>query len=180
MEKDDESKEMLNQALSAGDDWLRKQGVITDFSVNTMIAWVYLNFEQVKNVEMDIDKPNQRLYVRLYLNFWTLVLMTLLRRRDVLLDTIFSWLSEYLPYYEISVELRRNRGGKNEKFIVANRGSDGNDADQLFEPEGNIADAIKARNESAANSKNNTEATTEIELRTEPSTSKNDPVGSGD
>lgn len=111
MSQDDaESKQMLSQALGAADDWLRKQGVLTDFSFNTILTWLYVNFEKVQNVELDVDRPQQRLYVRVYLTFWTLFWMTLFRKKDTFLDLIFNWLSEYLPTYQVSVELVRYRG----------------------------------------------------------------------
>ena len=149
MERDDkDDKEMLDKALSAGDDWLRKQGVITDFSINTILAWIYLNFAKVENVEMDVDRPKQQIYVRVYLRFWTLFLMTIFRQKDEFLDLIFNWLAEYLPTYEISVELKRFRGGQRTKFSIEK-----DDADSLIEiapePEGNIAEALKAKKEAA-------------------------------
>lgn len=182
MERDEkEDKKMLDQALSAGDDWLRKQGVITDFSINTIIAWIYVNFQKVENVDMDVDRPNQQLYVRVYLRFWTLVFMTIFRQKDQFIDTIFAWLSEYLPTYELSVELRRWRGGKSEKFKVDSGSND--DAivdDGLSEPpEGNIAQALRDRKNRANNPPNPEVPATQTEPQPEPATSEVNPIGSG-
>lgn len=181
MERDEETKKMLDQALSAGDDWLRKQGVITDFSINTIIAWVYLNFQKVENVEMDVDRPKQQIYMRIYLGFWTLVWMTLFRQKDQFIDTVFAWLADYLPTYEVSVELKRWRGGSHEKFSV----DTGNDAsviadDELSEGEGNVADAIrdyKSRPKGAEDSTNSATPATEVATAEEPSISDSNSQG---
>lgn len=143
MEKDEESKKSLDQALSAGDDWLRKQGVITDFSVNTIIAWVYLNFQKVQNVEMDVDRPKQQLFMRIYLGFWTLLLMTIFKQKDTFLDEVFNWLADYLPTYEVSVELKRWKGVTREKFVIS-KDPDTN-PEEAPEVEGNIAQALQER-----------------------------------
>ena len=178
MERDDkESKQMLDQALSAGDEWLRKQGVITDFSINTIITWVYVNFEKVENVEMDVDRPNQRLYVRLYLSFWTLFLMTIFRQKDAFLDVVFNWLTEYLPTYELSVELKRWRGGKREKFTVNSGDDASDDADKLPQNEGNIADALRERKNRVQNPKDTPTPSAPIEDLPESTTSTSNPNG---
>ena len=175
MERDDESKKMLDQALSAGDDWLRKQGVITDFSINTIIAWVYLNFEKVENVELDVDRPKQRIYARIYLGFWTLLLMTLFRQKDELLDTIYNRLAEYLPTYEISVELKRWKGAKREKFSINPIVSSPDDTDnELPEGEGNIAEALRARKTHIEDSKNSTSIAAKPEQNAESTVSPGD------
>ena len=144
MADEQDDKKMLDQALSAGDDWLRKQGVITDFSINTILAWIYLNFAKVQNVEMEVDKPRQRLYVSVYLGFWTLLWMTLLRRKDDFLDLIFNWLAEYLPTYEISVELKRWKGGTRQ---MVSPEKEEEKPEEAPEAEGNIAEALKAKRE---------------------------------
>jgi hypothetical protein len=107
-----EDKEMIRHALAAGDDWLRKQGIISDFSINTIIVSTYINFPQVRNVEIDIDRTEQKLYMRVYCSIWSILLMILLGKRDKFIDSLFDWLQEYLPTYQLSVELRRWRGKK--------------------------------------------------------------------
>lgn len=142
MNQDDaESKQMLGQALGAADDWLRKQGVLTDFSFNTILTWIYVNFEKVQNVELDVDRPQQRLYVRVYLTFWTLFWMTLFRRKDTFLDLIFNWLDEYLPTYQVSVELVRYRGQGRALAIDPGPTPEG----ELPEVTGNVAEALKQK-----------------------------------
>lgn len=113
-----EELQELNQVLLSGDEWLRKQGIISDFSINTIIVWINLNFPKVKNVEIDVDKSNQRLYLRVYLSFWTLLFMTLFRRKDRFLDLVFNWLTEYVPLYETSIELKR---WKNQHQLIVDK-----------------------------------------------------------
>lgn len=181
MERDEETKKMLDQALSAGDDWLRKQGVITDFSINTIIAWVYLNFQKVENVEMDVDRPKQRIYMRIYLGFWTLVWMTFFRQKDQFIDTVFAWLTDYLPTYEVSVELKRWRGGSREKFTV-DTGDDTSVVanDELSESEGNIAQALRDSKDRPKGTKDSTNAdvpTAQATTAEEPSISDGNSQG---
>lgn len=136
-EKDDSKQ--LDQALSAADDWLRKQGVITDFSFNTILAWFYLNFKKIQNIELDVDRPNQRLYVRVYLTFWTLFWMTLFRQKDRFLDQSFDFLQEYLPTFQVSVELARYRGVGRKHVIDPGPTPES----EVIEPQGNVAEALK-------------------------------------
>lgn len=137
-EKDD--KQQLNQALSAADDWLRKQGVVTDFSFNTILAFFYVNFDKIQNVELDVDRPQQRIYVRVYLTFWTLFWMTIFRQKDKFLDQSFDFLNEYLPTFEISVELLRYRGIGRKHAIDPGPTPEG----EQVEAEGNVIEALKA------------------------------------
>ncbi len=136
-EKNDKTE--LGQALSAADDWLRKQGVVTDFSFNTILAWFYVNFEKIQNVELDVDRPKQQLVVRVYLTFWTLFWMTLFRQKDRFLDQSFDFLQEYLPTYEIQVDLVRYRGKTRKLAIDPGPTPEG----ELVEPEGNVLEALK-------------------------------------
>lgn len=136
-EKDD--KGQLDQALSAADDWLRKQGVVTDFSFNTILAWFYVNFEKIQNVELDVDRPKQRIIVRVYLSFWTLFFMTLFRQRDRFLDQCFDFMQEYLPTYEIQIDLVRFRG-KSRRLAIDPGPTPEN---ELPDSEGNVLDALR-------------------------------------
>jgi hypothetical protein len=145
MNQNDDSKEMLGQALGAADDWLRKQGVLTDFSFNTILAWLYVNFEKIQNVELDVDRPNQRIYIRIYLSFWTLVIMTILRRKDQFLDLIFGWLSDYVPTYQVEVRLLRYKGPGRLKSIDLGPTPEA----ELPEESGNVIEALKAKKEAS-------------------------------
>lgn len=136
-EKDDKAE--LGDALSAADDWLRKQGVVTDFSFNTILAWFYVNFQKIQNVELDVDRPKQRIYVRVYLGFWTLFWMTLFRQKDRFLDQSFDFLQEYLPTFEIQVDLVRYRGKTRRLAIDPGPIPES----EQVEPEGNVLEALK-------------------------------------
>lgn len=138
MADEKEDKAELGQALSAADDWLRKQGVVTDFSFNTILAWFYVNFPKIQNVELDVDRPKQRIYVRVYLGFWTLFWMTLLRQKDRFLDQSFDFLQEYLPSFEIQVDLMRYRGKVRRQAIDPGPTPE----NELPEPEGNVLEAL--------------------------------------
>lgn len=135
----EETKVELDQAISAADDWLRKQGVVTDFSFNTILAWFYVNFSKIQNVELDVDRPQQQIFVRVYFSFWTLFWMTLFRQRDRFLDQSFDFLQEYLPTYEISIDLLRYRGIQRKNAVDPGPTPEG----EVIEPEGNVLDAIK-------------------------------------
>ena len=136
-EKDD--KGQLDQALSAADDWLRKQGVVTDFSFNTILAWFYVNFEKIQNVELDVDRPKQQIVARVYLSFWTLFWMTLFRQKDRFLDQCFDFLQDYLPTFDVRVDLVRYRV-KSRKFAVDPGPTP---EGEKVESEGNVLEALR-------------------------------------
>lgn len=176
-----EEKEMLKQALSAGDDWLRKQGVISDFSINTILVSTYVNFPQVRNVELDIDRTNQRLYMRVYCSIWSILLMIILRRRQKFVDALFDWLQEYLPTYQLSVELKRWRGegGGNSEAVINSRSEravDGEPDEDSGPTE--LQQALEqARTTGGSNTVNPAQASAEAEPATEPGDGEGDTQG---
>ena len=139
MADEQESKGQLDQALTAADDWLRKQGVVTDFSFNTILAWFYVNFEKIQNVELDVDRPKQQIVVRVYLSFWTLFFMTLFRQKDKFLDQSFDFLQEYLPTFNIQVDLVRYRGKTRKHAVDPGPTPEGD----KVEAEGNVLEALR-------------------------------------
>jgi hypothetical protein len=164
MERDEESKQLLDQAFSAGDDWLRKQGVVTNFTLNTIIVFVYSNFPQIKNVDIDLDKQNNRIYIKLYASLWMILLWMLLRRRQKLIDLVFNWVQEYIPMYKISVELRRSTIRREDEIKQLNPSRDTDDGDDLPELEGvaNLSNAIKLNEVPLYNSEDSSKTTTKI------------------
>lgn len=163
MERDEESKQLLDQAFAAGDDWLRKQGVVSDFTLNTIIVFVYSNFPQIKNVDIDLDKQNNRIYIKLYASVWTILAWMLFRQRQKLIDLVFNWVKDYIPTYKVSVELRRSTGRREDEIKKLNSSGDTDDGDDLPELEGiaSISNAIKL-NESSLYSEDVVKATAKI------------------
>lgn len=144
MERDDETKKLLDGAFSAGDDWLRQHGVVTDFTINTIIVFVYSNFPQIKNVDIDLDKQASRIYLRVYASTWRILFWMLLGQRQKVIDLIFNWVREYLPKYKVSVELRRSTERREDEIKNLNPSGD-DDGDDLPELEGiaNLSNSIK-------------------------------------
>jgi hypothetical protein len=179
-----EDKEMLKQALSAGDDWLRKQGVISDFSINAILVSTYVNFPQVRNVELDIDRTNQRLYMRVYCSIWSILLMMILRRRQKFVDALFDWLQEYLPTYQLSVELKRWRGegGGNGEAVINSRNERGVDVDTDEDGPSDVQRAFEQARTSGGsiNSNDVSKATAKNEQGSEPKNGSSNSQGNSE
>jgi hypothetical protein len=144
MERDDEAKRLLDQAFSAGDDWMRKHGVVTEFTLNTIIAFVYINFPNIKNVDIDLDRRGSKIYIYLHASIWRILLWILLGRRERVVDSVFDWVREYLPTYKVFVELRRSKGRREDEIKNLNNAGDDNGADlPELESVANISRAIR-------------------------------------
>lgn len=142
MERDDEAKRLLDQVFSAGDDWMRKNGVVTEFTLNTIIAFIYINFPKIKNVDIDLDRRGSKIYIYLYASIWQILLWIVLGRREKIVDLIFDWVRDYIPTYKVLVQLRRSKGRREDEIKGLNNDDVGVDLPEL-ESSANISRAIR-------------------------------------
>lgn len=105
---DDQNRELFQKAIAEGDEWLLEQGVVSDVSKNTIISNIYVKYKRVKFLDFDLDERERIIDMRLYVGFWTLLLMTIFGRARPLLDNVFSDLDAYLKgHYQIRVTIQR-------------------------------------------------------------------------
>jgi len=99
---------LFKKAIAEGDEWLLQNGVISDVSKNTIITNIYAQYPRVRLLDFDLDEDERILDMRLYVPFWTLLFITIFRKRQKLLDDVFHNLEEYLRgQFQIRVQIER-------------------------------------------------------------------------
>lgn len=111
MNDEQKNLELLKKAFLEGDSWLREQGVVTDMTHNTIVTNVYVLYDSVQYVDYVMDKNNKIIDLTLYIGFWRLLFMTILRRRDRLLAEVFILVQDYLKDFQVRVKLKRYKPG---------------------------------------------------------------------
>ena len=103
----------LEQIFAAGDAWLTKYGVVSPIMHNNIILNLYMHFPKVKYVEYFLyPNATRKIHVVMHYRFIDL----LFRNKEKIIDEVIELLKEYLYDYEITVELKRFKGGnRNEK-----------------------------------------------------------------
>lgn len=102
---------LLQKALVEGEDWLREHGAITHMTHNTIVSNIYVLFPQVTYADYLMDTELKIIDLRVYVKTWKLFLMTILGRRERMLNELFLLTQDYLKEFEIRITLKRYQPG---------------------------------------------------------------------
>lgn len=92
-----------NQFIAMADQWLREQGIISDYAKNAIIINLYTNFPKAQMVEFYLDQEEKMIEVHLHFKLWH----WLFARNTTLTDRTTSLIKQYLPDFKITAEKRR-------------------------------------------------------------------------